>query len=136
MNTRSRESGLAIDRFAELHSYVETFQGESTDGSSFERNWGSAGAIHTYEIPVFSAEVTEIVLNKSGGQGEKASLLFLHLLHSPTFDVEEVRKILKSTSDCKDFCEKEAEHEILKSEFKNTFITYFGKPIFKVGMDL
>lgn len=63
-------------------------------------------------------------MNFPAGQGEEATQHLLHLLHSLTFDFEVVRKMLKSTSDCKIVFEKASEPQIIKKGFKRTFLTF------------
>lgn len=94
---KKKRKWLTIVRSAEFYSNVDAFERESIDGGFLEVNWR-----HCWRKPskhnccVFGQSFWGIICLH--GQCEEAPRRLLHLLLSPTFWVEVLRKYLKSTS--------------------------------------
>lgn len=72
---------------------------------------------------VFVVEVTELNMKLASTQGDEATPLLSHVLHSLAVDARMVRKTLRSMWASKEVYEKAVEHKILKNEFKKSYLT-------------
>lgn len=93
---RNTESGLSVDYSAELHFNVKTLELDYTDDRLVEKDTRNCvGASNSDKIYLFVAEVAEVIVSVAAGRDEKPSLCIFNLLHSPIFDVEEVKKVFE-----------------------------------------
>lgn len=103
---------LAINCSAELYNDENTFEGGNSEGEFVEKEIrGGVWASGAEKTTVFEVKIEEVVARLAAGQGKEAIRHLFHQLHSPRFDVEVVRKILKSMSDFQDVWEQAAAAE-------------------------
>lgn len=88
----------------------------------------------TKDIPDFVVEVAEVLVSLAAGQWTELTTRLLSLLHSPRFNIGILKTLLKSVSECEEFCYKVGESTILKNGFGKITLKGRESPESKSGV--